>query len=77
MNRWDITDVKNLEFDDNVSKKVVEIRCVDTADLPQPQADWCVGSIAFVINTGKFYALTPSGWTQVPMDNVSEGSQVI
>ena len=56
-----IRDEKFIRFENGRSMHIVEIDCDTVSDLPEPQDNWLMGSIAHVISTGDFYELSSSG----------------
>lgn len=58
---YSIRSYGNVRFEDGKPKAIVELDCDTVSDLPEPQENWLMGSIAHVISSGDFYELDSSG----------------
>ncbi len=54
MKKFTIIEEKLIGFENGISMKVVEIMSDTESDIPEPQPEWAVGSIAYAIDTGTF-----------------------
>lgn len=61
MKKFTIIEEKLIGFENGISMKVVEIMSDTESDIPEPQPEWAVGSIAYAIDTGNFCILNSSG----------------
>lgn len=61
MKKFTIKEEKIIGFENGIFMKVVDIMSDTESDIPEPQSEWAVGSIAYAIDTGTFYVLNSSG----------------